>query len=190
MFCVYNYFVFLPTQLQSLPKFGGNSAKFLIFVKGNIPVEPEAPRVNFSCDKAVDVVTGLISFSVKWTYEYLPLIQESLKNYGILFQYDTISASGRPELFIDIKDNLNPAASSQVLFNVHMSLILMSACVQWHWKHQLAGVTYVHTYLGMYNAKWSHRATPTLLPDQTRHAIRMYLHVYRLLPLLLILLYV
>ena len=125
MFCVYKYFVFLPTQLQSLPKFGGNSAEFFVSVKDNIPVEPEAPRVNVSCDKAVDVVTGLISFSVKWTYEYVPLIQESLKNYGILFQYE----SGRQELFIDIFDNLNPAASSQVLFNVHMSLILMSVCV-------------------------------------------------------------
>ena len=53
------------------------------------PTEPAMPTVNFSCDRTVDSITGLLTIHLNWTYEYNPLIEEAISRRKIFLYAQT-----------------------------------------------------------------------------------------------------
>ena len=53
------------------------------------PSEPVMSTINFSCDRTVDSITGLLTIHLNWTYEYNPLIEEAISRRNIFFKART-----------------------------------------------------------------------------------------------------
>ena len=69
-------------QLTSLPGSQDNTDT-LIFYFDEPVTSPPSPEVTYSCEKIVDIATGLIGFILKFSYAYHPLTQEGIALYEL-----------------------------------------------------------------------------------------------------------
>ena len=85
------------------------------------PKEPKAPLVtSFSCGKTVvDIVTGLITIHVNWTHEHVPLIQEAIEVYNIVFNAKMEGPGGSEVIIVgnNIPLSPDPDVPAQVICN-------------------------------------------------------------------------
>lgn len=54
-------------------------SSFPIFTQSCKPTNQEEPSVEFSCEREIDPVTGLLSAHLSWSYKYDPLTEEGIK---------------------------------------------------------------------------------------------------------------
>ena len=73
-------------QLTSLPEAQDNENDDTSEIRFNsIPTlsSPAVPEVNYSCERRVDTITGLVGISLNFSYEYNSQIQEGILTYTV-----------------------------------------------------------------------------------------------------------
>ena len=99
---------FIYSQLTYNPSTIGFGTSQSISLQRCDPTEPLAPVVNLSCNRRVDIVTGLIEIHMNWNYEYIPLIEDAIAVYNIFFSsvIDGHTRSGK-NIALDPQVNVN-----------------------------------------------------------------------------------
>ena len=73
------------SQLNYNPLSSGFATYQYISLRTCAPTEPAAPTVFISCQRQVDIVTGLIEIHINWDYEYIPLIEDAVTDHMVSF---------------------------------------------------------------------------------------------------------
>ena len=85
IFAVNEYVFCFYLQLRYNPISSGFSTQQNIGFRFCRPTEPVTPTVSFSCNRRVDIITGLIEIHLNWTYEFIPLLEEAISVYNIFY---------------------------------------------------------------------------------------------------------